>query len=453
MPITPSLLPPTQDSIASPVDQLSGQIGAINFDDSCHSTEAIAQRLAGLKLIDAANGLSAVPISPFLVSQPRTDKSRRPPITTDIQWQSVPTPCKAAMREVPFTTILANDWHLSHGNSTLSLPEHVRYARLQRIDLPCKPPCRPARQLPSQPVPTRLPSKGSADDLFVTTSFTSSDHGDWVRARLRASKGNKRNRGNVWVLSPSQIVEEIIIWFESVAEDIRNAKLWHQRGANGKFRPRTKLWVIPVSAHPAWAQGVVWDTAAFFAASKQDRRQIQIRPQNWAKVGHNPWNTEQLKQWAEESGMQDEACMQDLHEAGVHLTFKGSWASVLAPPSLGFYEKIQVAQEVTHKEIADGWLSTPVMGPHLIPLKCSSRNVATIFKDTALKHRPTANLGCPDKKSLHLHAANEGFDMENDIVEFPKMVYTCPNLIAHHVATIIPACSGNFILCKNDWKS
>ena len=75
--------------------------------------------------------------------------------------------------------------------------------------------------------------------------------------------------------------------------------------------------------------------------------------------------------------MQDEACMQDLHEVGVYLPFKGNLSTVLAPPSAGFYAKIEHAQAATYDEVQEGILSAPLMGLHLLPCKFSARNVVS----------------------------------------------------------------------------
>ena len=414
----------------------------------------VVLQLAMLQLsdIDLDEPVALPPGQFLLESRPRRNKSRRPLVTFPQQWPTMTSADPAANVEMPFCHASPLEWEFAHGVSANTLPEYDEIAALQRIHLPNKPVARATRPSPTQELPSDLPRRGHCSDLFQQFTFDHRLHGEWVRTRLRQTKGHKRRRSDKWTLSPVQIVAEIEHWYKSLDKDIIAAKKWHADGAHGTFRPATKLWIIPQKALQIFAQKVVWDSADWFAASKEDRANIQILPQDFSLGVPSPWQTDTLKKWAKDSGLEDEACIQDLHELGTFLPFTGEMSMVLSPPAAGYFTRQAVAEATTRDEIAEGWLSKPLMGPHFIPAKLSSRNVAVIWRAGKLKPRATANFSGPDKESLHHHSVNSGYDTENNVVDFPPLNLTCPNLIAFTMAIIMPGCLMRFVVCKNDWK-
>lgn len=383
-------------------------------------------------------------------------KTFRPIVTAGEEWHRVKTEYDPAGYECPFNTISPLDWELAHGNMHNTVPELDEIATLQRLPLQNKCAARPPRVLPKQKTPSQLPRVGHAEDLFDRKDegeshfdFDPLQHGDHVRMRLRELKGSKRSRLKKWKLSPTQILEEIELWFVSVQSDISAAKLWIKNGKRGPFKPRTKTWIIPQLAMAKWSRGVIWWTQEWFAAPVPERKSIQVLPQDFSITAPNPWNTELMKQWFKDSGCEDEACMQDLHEVGVFLPFTGTMDTVLAPPAVGMYGKLEVAQEVTYEEIDTGMLSPPIMGLHTIPGKLSGRNVARVFRNGKLKDRGTANLSGPNKTSLEHHSVNSGYDLKGNLIAFPPREYTNPTLISFLLAIVAPLCGGFFVLCKN----
>ena len=425
------------------------------------SLSDLVTKLASISIAEIEAEIDAEAGPEPLELQPR-DSSRntgRPIIFSLDKWQVVSTSCEAARAELPFASISDKERDLAHGNMNNSVAELDEVARLQFIPLPNRPVKSPAVERPQQPAPSRLPRKGHCEDLFdrslegeTTFEFDHLLHGDWVRSRLIALKGDRRSRMKTWKLTPMEIVAEILFWFETVAKDILAAKQWIKRGKAGRFKPSAKIWIIPILAFAKWARPVVWWVAPYFAATKAERKDIQIHPQNFAIASPSPWDTAQLSRWASQSGMEDLRCMQDLHEDGVFLEFTGSKDSVLAPPAVGMYNQLTVAQETTYDEIKEGWLSDPILGPHTLPVKMSSRNVAITFKSGKMKYRGTANLSSPDKLSLHQHSVNDGYDLTNE-KEFPARTFTTPTMIAFLLAIVATACGESFVLCKNDWKS
>ena len=407
----------------------------------------------------SASSISSQPISDpsILPSLPRKRNTGRPITTHGNEWLTVPTKLEAAQLECPFIKIADIDWDSAHGVSHNLDPELDEVTRLQRILIPNKPVQRPTRVLPTQKTPDRLPRPGHCSDLFAREDseyfeFDHINHGEWVRARSIQCKGNKRSRDSKWRLNPTQIVEEIILYFETVAKDLIAAREWKKRHGKGRFKPKAKLWILPQAAFADWAQGIIWLTEPFFAAAPADRANIQILPQDFSITADNPWDTLQISKWFNESGCEDAATMQDLHEAGVFLPFNGDLSSVFVGPAAGLYEKLDIAQETTYDEVKSGLLSQPLMGPHTLPAKYASRNVARIWRDGKIKDRATANLSGPDKTSLHHHAPNAGYSMEDDPVNFPRSPFTSPNMIAFNIAIIATACGEDLVLCKNDWK-
>lgn len=336
--------------------------------------------LEELQVLDPDSG------KPILQFRPRRNKTRRPIVLCD-PWQSLDTPLLSARHEAPFASFQAEDIELAHGTFYNTLPELDHIASQQRLFLPNRPIARPERQIPVQPTPKQLPRLGSCSDLFTSYSFDPATDGEWVRARLIKCKGSRRSRKAKWELTPDQIVSEIEVWYESWAKDATAAAKWFKDGKHGRFRPNTKLWVIPQQAMKSWAMNTVWHTAAWFAASPAARASIQITPHDWSVPAPNPWQTDKLWEWAKESGLEDLATMQDLHDVGIFLPFTGTWDSVLTPPAAGFYEKLDVGQETTYKEISEGKLSEPLMGPFTIPFKLSGRNVARICRGGVIKDR------------------------------------------------------------------
>ena len=387
----------------------------------------------------------------YVQSRPRKNKSRRPAVTFPSPWPALVTPLEEARGELPFAVMTTAEAELAHGVSTNTMPELEEIAALQFLSLPNKPVVSDERPLPTQKVPSQLPRKGSCSDLFQSFTFNHLEHGEYVRTRLRQLKGNKRSRDAKWTLTPDQIVFEIINWYKSMDKDFKDAKIWLKNGAVGTFKPKTKLFIIPPEAMQEWAVEIVWDTAAWFAATPEERKLISIVPQDWSVAAKNPWQTDIMKKWAQDSGFEDHACMQNLHEIGTFLPFTGSWATMLTPPAAGFFPKMDVGSATTYEEIALGWLTEPLMGLHFIPGKQSSRNVARIWRSGKIKDRGTANFSCPDKLSLHFHSVNAGYDVEGDLVNFPPLKLTCPNMIAFNMAIIMPPCGSRFCVCKNDW--
>ena len=413
--------------------------------------DSVETALAELQLgdIDLAD-FNADPGDSFVMqSLPRRNKSRRP-LVKGRPWESISTPMVKARSEAPFASASPEDMDLAHGTFYNKIPELDEVARLQYLALPNRCVSRPARDRPVQPVPSRLPAVGACSDLFISYSFNPVEHGEWVRQRLRECKTSSR-RSASWVLSPQQIVDEIIIWYESWAKDAADAAVWAANGKRGRFKPHTKLWILPQLAFAKFSRGIVWDTAAYFAATPEQRPFIIIAPHDWEKAAPNPWDTTALSKWFDESGCEDHATMQDLHEVGVFLPFTGTMDSVFSPPAAGFYDKLEVGQAVTYEEIKEGKLSNPIMGPHYLPAKLSSRNVARICRAGVIKDRGTANLTGPNKLELTHHSVNAGYAMETDLENFPPLKLTCPNLIAFHIAIIAPACGVRLVICKNDW--
>ena len=196
--------------------------------------------------------LSSQPISDpsILPSLPRKRNTGRPITTHGNEWLTVPTKLEAAQLECPFIKIADVDWDSAHGVSHNLDPELDEVTRLQRILIPNKPVQRPTRVLPSQKTPDRLPRPGHCSDLFAREDseyfeFDHVTHGEWVRARSIQCKGNKRSRDSKWRLTPTQIVAEIIFYFETVAKDLIAAREWKKRHGKGRFKPKAKLWILP----------------------------------------------------------------------------------------------------------------------------------------------------------------------------------------------------------------
>ena len=132
--------------------------------------------------------------------------------------------------------------------------------------------------------------------------------GPWVRDRLlhmASQSGVKGRRAKFWKLTPTQIETEIIRWHECNAADLVAGEAWRAAGCKGRFRPSTKLWIIPQTAMPEWARKRVWDTAAYFTASVQDRAHIQIELQEWSSEPEQPWDSGQLQAWGKASHLPD----------------------------------------------------------------------------------------------------------------------------------------------------
>ena len=359
-------------------------------------THDIVEQLAAAQLDDIDLSEHDPDATPELLlkSRPRFNKSRRPPMFLPTPWSNIHTAHPVGATEAPFVTIEHIDWELSHTNACNMMPEREDVARLQRIPLPNRPVRRDPRPYPEQPATTWRPARGSCAELFTTFTFSHQAHGDWVRSRLQASKGGKRNRASSWTLTPAQLVDEIILWYETVDNDIKAAKRWIQGGSIGKFRPKAKLWIIPQTAFSEDARGIIWHSAPWFAASKADRPSIQIEPHDWSQAEAPPWDVDALMKLALDSGLEDMAGMQNLCGVGTFLPFTGEMSTVLAPPATGMYTKYDVAANTTLEEIAEGWISAPLMGPHFLPAKLSPRNVATTFRSGARTRIHTRIAAC-----------------------------------------------------------
>ena len=336
--------------------------------------------------------------------------------------------------------------------------ESGKVARQQPIPLLNKPATRPRRSpIPQQTLlDGQRPRPGHFDDLFRRDGkshfkFHHRQHGDWVRTRLRqqsTAAGGRRQK--YWSLTPEQLATEIEAWFVSNQQDLVQGKAWAAAGCKGTFKPQTKIWIIPQLALASWARGRIWDTAAFFTAAPADRASIQIDLQKFKTTGKAVWNATAFKQWGAASQLPDLQGLHEITDAACWLPFQGTMDTVLAPNAKGLYGKMEVAADLSTAEIAEGLLTSPVLGPSLFPIKLVPRNVATIWRNGAIKDRGTAD--CTVSGDFEEHSPNVGFLIDSDEFHYPDLTFISSSLVAFIGAIIIEAGPEDFVISKCEWS-
>ena len=360
--------------------------------------------------------------------------------------------------ELPAAFVTPDEVDRAHGVLGGHKHESPKIARQQPIPLLNKPAIRPRR--PPIPPQTLLdhqkPRPGHFDDLFrrdgkAGFKFDPRKHGAWVRQRLSAeSRARGGRRKKYWVLSPERIATEIELWFKSNQQDLLNAQAWAAKGKIGTFKAKTKIWIIPQHALAAWARDRIWDTAAFFAAAPADRSSIQIDLQDFKITGKAVWNATAFATWGAASSLPDLQGLQEITEAACWLPFQGTMDTVLAPNAMGLYGKMEVAADLSRAEIAEGLLTTPVLGPSLFPIKLVPRNVATVWRNGAIKDRGTAD--CTVTGDFEEHSPNKGFHIDTDEYHYPSLTFISSSLVAFIGAIIIEAGPEDFTISKCDWS-
>jgi len=199
-----------------------------------------------------------------------------------------------------------------------------------------------------------------------------------------------------------------------------------------------------------WARNRIWDTAAYFSAAPAQRANIQIELQDFKITGKAVWNATAFKQWGQASSLPDLQGLQEITESACWLPFQGTLDTVLAPNAKGFYSKIDVAADLSRAEVAEGLLSTPVLGPSLFPIKLVPRNVATVWRNGKIKDRGTAD--CTVSGDFEEHSPNKGFLIEEDEYHYPTLTFISSSLVAFIGAIIIEAGPDDFTISKCDWS-
>ena len=351
----------------------------------------------------------------LLVTKERRRRTTRPLTTSKREWPHAKTSHSVGRTELPAATVDNLEADHSHGVASNMKPEDEAVARLQKMPYLNKPATRARRdKFPGQELSDgKKPRLGRFSDLFERPgkkyfAFSPRTHGPWVRQRLieeARGKGVKGRRARFWKLTPERLEAEIIHWHECNADDLIKGLAWKKAGAKGRFRPKTKTWIITQDCMPAWARKKVWDTAEYFGATPEERQTIQIELQDWSAPPSQAWNAAQFQKWGSESHLPDKFGLQCICETAIWLPFDGEWSTTLQPNAVGIYPWLETAQEATNTECAEGFLSSPVLGPPLWPLKLSPRNVAAIWKDANIKTRPTANVSAPDVFHKHCPGA------------------------------------------------
>ena len=260
-------------------------------------------------------------------------------------------------------------------------------------------------------------------------------------------------------LSPQQIELMVSEWATANANDTSEAL--HLAIANKakqgkpphKFRPRCKDLFIPQEAMHPGARGIIWDTEAYFRAEPSNRANIQIRPADFTQPVAHPWNTEIFAQWARESQCPDKKLVSELCGPGVAPPFTGSLTATLCSNSQSFFDNIEACVSKTQDEIDIGFIDTPIPGGlPCFPIKVFKMGAALQFKQGGkIKTRVVGSLSAPYGEHHHL-SANAGFDIDSDLVNWPKLDYCSSARIAAYCAIVITACEkGDFVFLQVDW--
>ena len=199
----------------------------------------------------------------------RYDPSKAPIVQDVRKWATQPPPSTKAARELPFTTITDEQYDAAHGVSNNHIPEDPHIAMMQPLDITNNPAIRdpPSRTKPQ--APKQLPKRGSYNDLFQEFTFTSADHGQWVRTRLQQLGLARGGRESPWILHEDDFEREITLWFATTAQDLVNAKEWKRQGSHGKFRPKSSMWIIPELAFKKWPGTGTFRTHTAYALHDQ----------------------------------------------------------------------------------------------------------------------------------------------------------------------------------------
>ena len=412
----------------------------------------------------------AVPETHWLDDRNRRRRAKRPLTTPTTPWLTTHSDHPQGAKELPAANVTNLQSDAAHGVINNKIRELESEATAQRIEMSNIPPTRAERPIvhPQSTIDDWKPARGKFSDLFARPGkeyfeFTPKLHGDHVRSMLikqarGASKasGSHKRRAKKWRLTPDQIEQEILRWFNSNAEDLRRAEEWVKMGKKTPFKAVTGTWIIPQSALHPHARRKIWLTAPYFAASPTDRADIQIELQDFTMEAESTWDSAAFIKMATEAKCPDKRGIQDVAEQGCMLPFSGSMATVLQPNATGLYAYLLQAQELSRTETEEGLLLPPCMGPSLFPTKLSPRNWVNTFRGGIFKNRGTANLTAPFDKpgaaQLAKHSVNFGYQLDTDPLAFPKLDYVSSALIAYWTAIILPCCPDTFCIAKSDWS-
>ena len=328
----------------------------------------------------------------------------------------------------------------------------------RRLPLRNEPPPRPPFPPVAQQVPFRnadgtdwAPRRGPDGlyDLCCRFVFTA-EHGAWVTLRL----GELGIRGGRWDLSPQQQVEEICIWIDTDAEDMRRADAILLAGGSMKhFKPKLREWVLPEGATYFKARGKIYDTREAGAAYRRGETDFEVPLLAMTDPGSH-WNVQLLDSLCHASKVRDRRSVGFMLSQGTIFPFTGNFDCVMFANARSFWVEYAFATKTTVDEVAAGILDGYYTFPPFRPFKKCKRGVHVVWKPEklAVKPRGIGDLGLKGS-GFEESSPNGGFELKITSMDNPKLEYPSNTSFADDCATVRPAYDeGEFMIQQFDWQ-